>query len=162
MMLYPCNTKTKAAHSCCFIPVLVIGNGARQLVTMTHCTDFKQELQLAEPNVVRSELKCAIGDTRWSTWADKHHVVTISLVQCLQNKWPQSYSHLTRMFSSCAPCKEDWVNTNVTLVVVGLKNAQSVQLSSILFQICQFNMHYMHNMKNYSMISTYVQFLLPD
>ena len=58
-----------------------------------------------------------------------------TLFACWRHKRPWWYLHLTLMF--CMTNQEGGVNANVTLVVVGLRNIQSVQHSSVLFHICR-------------------------
>ena len=53
---------------------------------------------------------------------------------------------MTRMF--CMTNEEGGENANVSHVVVGLMNAQSVQQSPVLRHICEMYMQNMHNIPN--------------
>ena len=52
--------------------------------SVSHWTDFKQQQQLAEPDIIHPQLKHAIRDARGS---DKHHVLAIGPMQFPFDKW---------------------------------------------------------------------------
>ena len=92
--------------------------------------DFEQEQKFAEPNVIHPELKSAI---RYPRRADKDHVLAIGLLQFPWHEGPRRETHVTLVLSM--PDEKGGVQNNMTLVVVGQMNTQSVQQGPILFSI---------------------------
>ncbi len=103
--LYSTSTETKA-HACFFIPASV-------LVSIVNSRS-----NIAEPDIINSELKSAFGDCRR---ADEHPVLAVGLLQCLWCHRPTRNAHLTRMFYM--PNQEGCLKANVPPCGVGfLKN----------------------------------------
>ncbi len=103
------------------------------------CMDFEQEQKFAEPYVIHPELKSAI---RYPRLADKDHVLAIGLLQFPRHKGPRWETLVTLVL--CMPDEKGGVQNNMTLVVVGPMNTQSVQQGPILFSIIWI---YMQNMQ---------------
>jgi hypothetical protein len=83
--------------------------------------DFEQEQKFAEPYVIHPELQSAI---RYPGRQDKYHVLAIGLLQFPRCKWPRRDTHVTLVL--CMTDQEGGAQDNVTPVVVGLMNMQSV------------------------------------
>ena len=65
------------------------------------CMVFEQEQQLAEPDVTRPELKCAVGyNDSWRAY--KHHVLAIGQ-QFLRHKRPRRDAHVL-LGPGCCVC----------------------------------------------------------